>query len=92
MNVGQIAVNADEAEALIEQYQALAKERRTANDDQILRALRALKKHFAIVDIDRAFALAGVDATGAEIAAFLLGGPFGIVSAMWIHPRLARRR
>jgi hypothetical protein len=25
-----------------------------------------------------------------EIAAFLLGGPFGITASMWAHPRLAR--
>lgn len=30
------------------------------------------------------------DAGWSEIAAFLLGGPFGIVSSMWAHPRLAK--
>lgn len=30
------------------------------------------------------------DASWTEIAAFLLGGPGGIVSSMWAHPRLAR--
>lgn len=29
-------------------------------------------------------------ATPSEIAATLLGGPTGIVAAMWTHPRLAR--
>ena len=31
------------------------------------------------------------DANWSEIAAFLLGGPLGIVSSMWAHPRLAKR-
>jgi len=30
------------------------------------------------------------DASASEIAAFLLGGPFGITASMWVHPRLAR--
>lgn len=30
-------------------------------------------------------------ANAAEIAAALLGGPVGIVAAMWAHPRLARK-
>lgn len=29
-------------------------------------------------------------ASWSEIAAFLLGGPFGIIGSMWAHPRLAR--
>lgn len=32
------------------------------------------------------------NATWSEMAAFLLGGPFGIVTAMYVHPRIARRR
>lgn len=35
------------------------------------------------------------DASWSEIAAFLLGGPFGITASMWAHPhlvRIARRR
>lgn len=32
------------------------------------------------------------DASGAEIAAFLMGGPFGIVTSMWTHQRLMRPR
>lgn len=32
------------------------------------------------------------DATGMEIAAFLLGGPFGIIAAIAAHPWLVRRR
>lgn len=31
------------------------------------------------------------DASGAEIAAFLIGGPFGIVSSMAAHRRFFRR-
>lgn len=31
------------------------------------------------------------DASSAEIAAFLAGGPFGIVSSMWAHRRMFRR-
>lgn len=31
------------------------------------------------------------EAGASEIAAFLLGGPFGIVGSMWAHSRLARR-
>ena len=30
------------------------------------------------------------DASWSEIAAFLAGGPLGIVASMWAHPRLAR--
>ena len=30
------------------------------------------------------------DANWSEITAYLIGGPFGITSAMWAHPRLAR--
>lgn len=30
------------------------------------------------------------DASWTEIAAYLNGGPVGIVLAMWVHPRLAR--
>lgn len=30
------------------------------------------------------------DASWSEIAAFLSGGPLGIVAAMWAHPRLVR--
>jgi hypothetical protein len=30
------------------------------------------------------------NASWTEIAAFLLGGPFGITASMWAHPRLAR--
>lgn len=30
------------------------------------------------------------EASTSEIAAFLLGGPFGITASMWAHPRLAR--
>lgn len=30
------------------------------------------------------------DATGLEIAAFLMGGPFGIVASMQAHPHLVR--
>lgn len=29
-------------------------------------------------------------ASGYEIAAFLLGGPFGIVASMWIHKKLVK--
>lgn len=29
-------------------------------------------------------------ASWTEIAAFILGGPFGITASMWAHPRLAR--
>lgn len=29
-------------------------------------------------------------ASWTEIAAFLIGGPFGITASMWAHPRLAR--
>ena len=29
-------------------------------------------------------------ASWTEIAAFLLGGPFGITASMWAHPRLAK--
>lgn len=31
------------------------------------------------------------DASGLEILAFLMGGPFGIVSSMWAHRRFFRR-
>jgi hypothetical protein len=30
------------------------------------------------------------NASWTEIAAFLLGGPFGITASMWAHPRLVR--
>jgi hypothetical protein len=30
------------------------------------------------------------NASWTEIAAFLLGGPFGITASMWAHPRLAK--
>jgi len=30
------------------------------------------------------------DASVTEVAAFMLGGPFGITASMWAHPRLAR--
>lgn len=30
------------------------------------------------------------DTTPLQIAAYLAGGPFGIVAAMWAHPRLVR--
>ena len=30
------------------------------------------------------------NASWSEIAAFLLGGPFGITASMWAHPKLAR--
>ena len=30
------------------------------------------------------------NASWTEIASFLLGGPFGIMSSMWAHPRLAK--
>lgn len=30
------------------------------------------------------------DASWSEIAAFLSGGPFGITTSMWAHPRLAK--
>ena len=30
------------------------------------------------------------NANWSETAAFLLGGPFGIVASMWVHPRLVR--
>lgn len=30
------------------------------------------------------------EASWSEIAAFLAGGPFGIVSSMWAHPHLVR--
>lgn len=32
------------------------------------------------------------DASGIEIVAFMLGGPFGIITAIWAHPRLVKRR
>lgn len=32
------------------------------------------------------------DASGLEILAFLMGGPFGIVSSMWAHRRFFRRQ
>jgi hypothetical protein len=31
------------------------------------------------------------DTTAIDVAAYLLGGPFGIVTAMWLHPRIVRR-
>ena len=31
------------------------------------------------------------DAAGTEIAAYIIGGPFGIVSSMWIHRRTIGR-
>ena len=30
------------------------------------------------------------NASWSEIAAFLSGGPFGIIASMWAHPRLVR--
>lgn len=30
------------------------------------------------------------EASWSEIAAFLIGGPFGITASMWAHPRLAK--
>lgn len=30
------------------------------------------------------------DASGAEIAAYLVGGPFGIITSMWFHRRFFR--
>lgn len=30
------------------------------------------------------------DANGLEIIAFLMGGPFGVVAAMWSHTRIAK--
>lgn len=30
------------------------------------------------------------NASVSEIAAFLMGGPFGITASMWAHPRLVR--
>lgn len=32
------------------------------------------------------------DAGVSEIIAYLLGGPFGIITAMWLHPRITRTR
>ena len=32
------------------------------------------------------------DANATQIIATLAGGPFGIVAAMWVHPRLAKLR
>lgn len=32
------------------------------------------------------------NATGLEIAAFMFGGPFGIIAAMWAHRRFFGRR
>jgi hypothetical protein len=32
------------------------------------------------------------DANASQIIATLMGGPFGITAAMWLHPRLMRRR
>jgi hypothetical protein len=29
------------------------------------------------------------DANTTEMAAYLLGGPFGILAAMWLHPKMA---
>lgn len=34
----------------------------------------------------------GPDANAVEIAAFLAGGPFGIVASMWVHRRTLGRR
>lgn len=31
------------------------------------------------------------DATTVEMIAFILGGPFGIIASMWVHPRMVRR-
>lgn len=31
------------------------------------------------------------DAGGMEIAAYLIGGPFGIITSMWAHRRFFRR-
>ncbi|MDP1925732.1 MAG: hypothetical protein Q8K57_13240 [Thiobacillus sp.] len=32
------------------------------------------------------------EANASQIAATLAGGPFGIVAAMWLHPRMMRSR
>lgn len=32
------------------------------------------------------------DASGIEIAAYLAGGPLGIISSMWAHRKVFRRR
>lgn len=32
------------------------------------------------------------DANASQIVATLLGGPFGIIAAMYLHPRLMRRK
>jgi hypothetical protein len=32
------------------------------------------------------------DAGGLQIAAFLAGGPFGIISSMWVHRKLIGRK
>jgi len=32
------------------------------------------------------------DAGGMQIAAFLAGGPFGIISSMWVHERIRSLR
>lgn len=30
------------------------------------------------------------ETTGPDLVAYLFGGPFGIVTAMWLHPRITR--
>ena len=32
------------------------------------------------------------DASGVDIAAFLLGGPFGIIASIWAHPKMIRKQ
>jgi hypothetical protein len=43
---------------------------------------------FAIGSMQMVLFKLAPNATWSEIAAFLMGGPFGIVSSMWAHPRL----
>ena len=45
---------------------------------------------FAIGSMQMVLFKLAPDASWSEIAAFLLGGPFGIVSSMWAHPHLVR--
>lgn len=45
---------------------------------------------FAIGSMQMVLFKLAPNATWTEIAAFLLGGPFGITASMWAHPRLAK--
>ena len=56
-----------------------------------LQSLNVNRGHYLAAFLT-SFGIGASNATAVEMAAYLTGGPFGIVASMWVHRHFTRKR